>query len=119
MNTDALPTPLQPVSHAMSALVRMKDGDLTARQLCVLLQLATNHPTPWCTGDLTKATGLPAPAATRAILRLEALGLVLNGRSTTDRRRNAVRLNKKGLWFIRKLAEGSTATTPQPTAQAN
>jgi DNA-binding MarR family transcriptional regulator len=114
MNTETLPAHLHPVNHALGALVRMKDGDMTTRQFCILLLLAESHPKHWCTGELTKETGLMAPVVTRAILRLEEDGLVINGRSRTDRRRNAVHLSKKGLYFIHKLGEGAAKAPHQP-----
>ena len=65
---------------------------LTLRQREVLMLLSRRQ--QWSIGEIATALGVSAPAATKAVVRLESKGFVSRTENEIDRRRVDVRLTR-------------------------
>lgn len=80
-------------------LIRQQ-SDLTMRQLGVLMQCAEGMQT---VRSMASAFGISKPAITRAIDKLDDLGLVRRAIDKKDRRSVNISITAKGVIFLRKL----------------
>jgi DNA-binding MarR family transcriptional regulator len=79
----------------------VRDGtDLTSRQLVILLECREK---PCTVRGLAETLNVPKPAITRALNRVEELGLVARRDDPDDRRSILVGLTPKGSRFTRIL----------------
>jgi DNA-binding MarR family transcriptional regulator len=84
------------VHTTMLRLVR-EDTDLTSRQLVVLMECKAG---PRTVRGMAEVMRVPKPAVTRAIDRVEGLGLVERKDDPDDRRSVLVQLTAKGKRFV-------------------
>ena len=89
------------VHETMLRLVR-EDTDLTSRQLVVLLECRTG---PCTVRGMAETMKVPKPAVTRAIDRVEGLGLVERKDDPDDRRSVLVVLTAKGRRFVQVMVD--------------
>lgn len=89
---------------AMEATVRRSRGDLTARQLAVLLTVYSGTG-PHTVRGLAADLGVAKPVITRALAALERGELIRRRRDETDRRNVLVQRTVKGSVFLNDLAE--------------
>jgi DNA-binding MarR family transcriptional regulator len=82
--------------------VRRDAPDLTARQLAVLLICCLDRP-PHTVRGLAERLGVPKPAITRAIDRLEELGLLEREDDPSDRRSILLLATASGRAFVEEL----------------
>jgi DNA-binding MarR family transcriptional regulator len=71
---------------------------LTLRQREVLMLLSRRQ--QWSIGEIATALGVSAPAATKAVVRLESKGFVSRSENEMDRRRVDVRLTRAATEII-------------------
>ena len=71
---------------------------LTLRQREVLMLLSRRQ--QWTIGEIATALGVSAPAATKAVVRLETKGFVSRSENEMDRRRVNVRLTRAATEII-------------------
>lgn len=84
--------------------VRRDAPDLTARQMAVLLSVYTGTP-PHTVRGLAADLNISKPAVTRALDRLQRLGLAARKRDTADGRNVLVQRTVKGAVYLREAAE--------------
>ncbi|MHA1113853.1 MAG: MarR family winged helix-turn-helix transcriptional regulator [Alphaproteobacteria bacterium] len=90
--------------RAMVAGVRRDEGDLSARQMAILLTVYLGDP-PHTVRGLAADLVISKPAVTRALDRLEALGLAARRKDEADRRGILVQRTVKGSVYLRDVAE--------------
>jgi DNA-binding MarR family transcriptional regulator len=104
---------------AMEVTVRRSRGDLTARQLTVLLTVYSRSG-PHTVRGLAAELGVAKPVITRALAALDRSGLIRRRRDETDRRNVRVQRTVQGSVFLNDLAEAIRAAwvAALPSAQS-
>jgi len=90
--------------HAMVTGVRRDESDLSARQMAILLTVYLGEP-PHTVRGLAAGLAISKPAVTRALDRLEALGLAARRKDDSDKRSVLVQRTVKGSVYLRDVAE--------------
>ncbi len=104
--------------HAIVALVRRDEPDLSARQLGVFLTCYLD-PQPQTVRGLAAALDISKPAVTRAVDRLAAFELVVRKPDPADRRSVLIARTPAGTAFLRELRTIlRTAAAPKPAPRA-
>lgn len=95
---------LELMHGTMSGLVRDDPRDLTQRQMAVLISTYRAQ-TPTTVRGLAADLGIGKPAVTRAVDRLEALGLVKRMADVRDKRSVLIGRTVAGAVYLRELSE--------------
>ena len=95
--------------RVLIAHLRVTGGDLSARQLALLLTVYMT-PAPRTVRGLADFLAIPAPAVSRALYRLGKLGVLRRKIDRSDRRRTIVHRTVKGAVFLRDFADLVAAT---------
>jgi DNA-binding MarR family transcriptional regulator len=96
---------------AVAGSVRMDGPDLSIRQFAILLIVAVERQQPQTVRGLAARLHLPKPAVSRALDRLEEVGLTRRVPDPADRRSVHILLTPKGHGFLenlRAIAGGET-----------
>lgn len=96
-------TSLTPVHRLMLAQVRSESPDLTQRQMAVLMTVGMAEG-PHTVRGLAATLNVHKPAITRALDRLDDLGLAQREPDPRDRRSVLVALTTKGRRALREMA---------------
>lgn len=102
MNNDQ--AALRLLRHVLVAGMAAGAPDLSNRQMAVLLSIYTEEP-PHTVRELAARLGLAKPVITRALDRLEALGLVKRKRDPDDGRNVLVQRTVAGAVHLSEVAE--------------
>jgi DNA-binding MarR family transcriptional regulator len=105
-------TPMQTLELWRRVLIShllVTGGDLTARQLALLLTVYMT-PAPRTVRGLAEFLGLSLPVVSRAIYRLNKLGVLRRKIDRSNRRRAVVHRTVKGAVFLRDFADLVSAT---------
>lgn len=90
--------------RSITASVRIDAPDLSARQMALLLTVYLTPPQHTVRG-LAATLNISKPAVTRAVDRLEELGLVRRKPDENDRRSVHIQRTVKGSVFLREFGE--------------
>lgn len=96
---------------AMKAIVRNDIHGLTCRQIGVLLTLVhwpAKQPSP-STKDLADDLGINKPSISRALTKLEELGLISNTHAQNDRRMRIVAITPAGSEYMENVQKEPAA----------
>lgn len=105
-------TPMQALElwrRVLIANLKVTDGDLSVRQLALLLTVYMT-PAPRTVRGLAEFLGLSLPVVNRTIYRLNKLGVLRRKIDRSDRRRAIVHRTVKGAVFLRDFADVVAAT---------
>ncbi len=95
--------------RVLIANLRVTGGDLSARQLALLLTVYMT-PAPRTVRGLADFLDISTPAVTRALYRLNKLGVLRRKLDKGNRRRIVVHRTVKGAVFLRDFADLVAAT---------
>jgi DNA-binding MarR family transcriptional regulator len=95
--------------RVLIANLRVTGGDLTSRQLALLLTVYMT-PAPRTSRGLADFLGVSPPVVNRAVYRLNKLGVLRRKIDRSDRRRAVVHRTVKGAVFLRDFADLVAAT---------
>lgn len=98
----ALHKSLALLKASASAIVAANTPDLTARQLCILLECYDSEEAQTVRG-LSARFGVPKPSITRALDKLEALNFALRVSDPRDKRSVLVKRTSTGFHYLTKL----------------
>ncbi len=105
MSFDLRPSQALKLYHDLSfALVRDEDGDLSARQISVLLTVYLEPP-PHTVRGLAAKLGVTKPVITRALDTMGRMQLLTRRRDQADRRNVVVQRTVKGALYVEKLGD--------------
>ena len=93
------------------ARVRGNAGDLTERQMLILLTIYLETP-PHTVRGLAAKLGVTKPVITRALDTMGAMGLVSRKRDEADRRNVVIQRTVDGALYVEALAETILANAP-------
>ena len=102
--------------RAHVAMVRKSENDLSMRQMCILLTVYTVEP-PHTIRGMAEAMNIAKPAVTRAVDKLEMLGLVKRKEDPKDKRSILVQRTVQGSVFLTDMGNvllGATAEASTP-----
>ena len=115
--TLSAPAALELWRRVLAATLRRGGGDLTGRQMALLLTVYTTAG-PHTVRGLAATLGISKAAVTRALDRLGELDLARRKRDDADRRNVLVQRTVKGSVYLSEFAGLVAAAAEQPASQA-